>query len=279
MRFPHSLIMALLFSSAPWPKRLSNIAKGTRTHAFNLAKFVSIYKSAMFLQSSLSDTRGGQPKAGKLDPFWAGLLGGYIVFGERSPISEQIVLYVLSRVVTALLPREPVPEGAAQGTHQPIEKRTFTVLAALVWGVVMYQFQHHRERLAGGMVSSMKYLCESRCRRAAEDEANDGVADVDSQCNVQQANGSEAEFQFAGDSWSSWKTLLWRTLSVSHQAGRIADRVRQTTNDHHQGSAPNMYNSFHSIPCRYTGDPLKFRARLLRLCLESSWWTGPKWRG
>lgn len=74
--------------------------------------------------------------------------------------SLQIVLYVFSRVVTALLPREaPRPGEHTPGRHLPIERNTFTVLAALVWGSVMYMFKHHRERLAGGMVSSMQYLC------------------------------------------------------------------------------------------------------------------------
>lgn len=80
--------MALLFSSAPWSKKLATIFKGTRTHAFNLAKFVTLYKTFMWLQQSLADTKS--PRERKMDPFWAGLLGGYLVFGERTPINEQV---------------------------------------------------------------------------------------------------------------------------------------------------------------------------------------------
>ncbi|TFY82067.1 hypothetical protein EWM64_g1947 [Hericium alpestre] len=99
VRFPHALIMAILFGRGDWQTRLKVIFRATKQHAFNLAKFVSLYKTFLLLQKKLN---GGKERP--YDTFFAGLLGGYIVFGERNAINEQIVLYVCSRVVRSLHP-------------------------------------------------------------------------------------------------------------------------------------------------------------------------------
>ena len=52
----------------------------------NLAKFVAIYKSLLLLQRQLNGGKGQRPH----DTFFAGLLGGYVVFGERNAINEQV---------------------------------------------------------------------------------------------------------------------------------------------------------------------------------------------
>lgn len=54
----------------------------TRTHAINLCKFVTIYKLLLILQKKLN---GGKER--DLDTFVAGGLGGWWVFGERTPVS------------------------------------------------------------------------------------------------------------------------------------------------------------------------------------------------
>lgn len=61
------------------------IFKATKQHAFNLAKFVSIYKTVLLLQKK---TNGGKER--NIDTFIAGLLGGYVVFGERNAVNEQV---------------------------------------------------------------------------------------------------------------------------------------------------------------------------------------------
>jgi len=76
-----------------------------------------------------------------------------------------------------------------KGKAQPLDKRVFELMAALVWGTVMYQFNNERERLAGGMVSSMQYLYhDSECIFAARAKLISSV----------------------GEYWSNLKTLLWR---------------------------------------------------------------------
>jgi hypothetical protein len=70
-----------------WLARLKTISRATKLHATNLAKFVTIYKSLLLVQQKLN---GG--KARRHDTFFAGLLGGYLVFGERNAINEQVCL-------------------------------------------------------------------------------------------------------------------------------------------------------------------------------------------
>jgi peroxisomal membrane protein 4 len=68
-----------------WRERLKVILRATRQHATNLAKFVAIYKSLLLLQR-----KANSGKARPHDTFFAGLLGGYFVFGERNAINEQV---------------------------------------------------------------------------------------------------------------------------------------------------------------------------------------------
>jgi peroxisomal membrane protein 4 len=122
-------------------------------------------------------------KERSIDTFIAGLVGGYIVFGDRNAVNEQvrcfnsnfnstsheeyqIVLYVISRVLASFLPRANQPYNVSTGsarsasTVQPIppDSKYFSVFAALSWGAVMYLFRHRAETIQPGMFSSMAYL-------------------------------------------------------------------------------------------------------------------------
>jgi len=155
VRFPHALIMAILFGRGDWSTRLRLIFQASKQHGINLAKFVSLYKTFLLIQKKAN---GGKQK--ESDSFFAGLLGGYLVFGERTAINEQIVLYVVSRVVASFIPRALSPHTATDGVVKPIppDSRYFTVFAALSWGAVMYLFNHRGETIQPGMFNSMKYL-------------------------------------------------------------------------------------------------------------------------
>ncbi|WWC61911.1 uncharacterized protein I303_104497 [Kwoniella dejecticola CBS 10117] len=172
IRFPHALVMTLLFSHKPWPAKIKGIFSATRTHALNLCKFVTIYKLMLLLQKRLN---GGKER--DLDTFVAGGLGGWYVFGERTPINEQIVLYVMSRVILSFLPRlyqpskppttpvsplsHPLPPlTSIQANPKPIPPANlpFTVVSTLSWAAVMYLFRHRGERIQPGMGNSMRYL-------------------------------------------------------------------------------------------------------------------------
>ncbi|TEB12119.1 peroxisomal protein [Coprinellus micaceus] len=161
VRFPHALVMSILFGRGDWQTRAKNILRATKQHAFNLAKFVTIYKSLLLLQKKMN-----KGKERSLDTFIAGLIGGYVVFGERNAVNEQIVLYVVSRVVASFIPRatagyKTAPDSAlASSAVKPLppNSKYFTVFAALSWGAVMWLFRHRGETIQPGMFNSMKYL-------------------------------------------------------------------------------------------------------------------------
>ncbi|ORY92440.1 Tim17/Tim22/Tim23/Pmp24 family-domain-containing protein [Leucosporidium creatinivorum] len=171
VRFPHALVMTILFQSGSWKSRAKFVLRATKQHATNLARFVAIYKTCLLLQKTLA---GGKQRSA--DTFFAGLIGGWMVFGERNAVNEQIVLYVVSRVITSFLPRAgppqppssaragpshngvPPPPGAPYPKPRPPHAKLFEVYAALTWGAVMYLFRERRDTLQGGMVNSMQYL-------------------------------------------------------------------------------------------------------------------------
>jgi hypothetical protein len=73
--------------SFSWKRRLGVIYRATRQHAMNLAKFVSLYKAFLLIQKKAN---GGKERSS--DTFVAGLLGGYLVFGDRTAVNEQVRL-------------------------------------------------------------------------------------------------------------------------------------------------------------------------------------------
>ncbi|KAI0786049.1 peroxisomal membrane protein 4 [Abortiporus biennis] len=158
VRFPHALIMAILFGRGDWPSRLRQIFKATKQHAFNLAKFVTLYKTLLVVQKKVN---GGKERSA--DTFIAGLIGGYVVFGDRNAINEQIVLYVCSRVVASFIPRADTPyaissTGSASVKPIPPNAKYFSIFAAVCWGAVMWLYQNKGETIQPGMFNSMNYL-------------------------------------------------------------------------------------------------------------------------
>jgi len=164
IRFPHALLMSILFGRGDWKARLRVIYKATKQHALSLAKFVTIYKTLVLLQK-----KANNGKERSADTFIAGLIGGYAVFGNRNAVNEQIVLYVCSRVVASFIPRAPASRSpsssrpsspADQWTDKPIppDAQIFSVFAALSWGAVMWLFRHKGQTLQPGMWNSMVYL-------------------------------------------------------------------------------------------------------------------------
>ncbi|KAI0932506.1 hypothetical protein AcW1_000388 [Taiwanofungus camphoratus] len=158
VRFPHALIMAMLFGRGDWNSRLQTIFRTTKQHSLNLAKFVSLYKALLLIQKRLN---GGAQRSA--DTFIAGLIGGYAVFGDRNPVNEQIVLYVCSRVVASFIPRAGSPYAMASTASSavkpiPPDPRRFSIFAALCWAAVMWLFNERGETIQPGLFNSMVYL-------------------------------------------------------------------------------------------------------------------------
>ncbi|KAE9410773.1 peroxisomal membrane protein 4 [Gymnopus androsaceus JB14] len=151
VRFPHAVVMSILFGRGDVTSRLKVIYRATKQHALNLAKFVS------------KKANGGKERSA--DSFIAGVIGGFLVFGERTAVNEQIVLYVVSRVIASFIPRagsySASPQSPrAMSTVKPIppNPRYFALFAAISWGAVMWLFKERGETIQPGMFNSMTYL-------------------------------------------------------------------------------------------------------------------------
>lgn len=177
IRFPHALVMTLLFRSGPLRERLLTVLRATRTHAINLASFVTIYKLTMYLlaRGALPFLTGGD-KGGEhgLHAFIAGLVGGYLVFGRDQgkaahAVNQQIVLYVFARVALAVAKYAIAPTVPGQSTPlgglvpktimgRETSAVAWPVFASVCWGSVMYMFRWHPETVQPSLRSSMTYL-------------------------------------------------------------------------------------------------------------------------
>lgn len=108
--------------------------------------------------------------AGPYDSFLAGLLGGYVVFGQRSvrsgripSVNQQIVIYVFARVALALArlavqPGHGLPVVSEPARSAAIRRRAWPVFASLSWAAVMHLFRWHAAELQPSLRSSMTYI-------------------------------------------------------------------------------------------------------------------------
>jgi peroxisomal membrane protein 4 len=48
-------------------------------------KYVALYKTLLLIQKKANDG-----KERNFDTFFAGLIGGYLIFGDRNPVNEQV---------------------------------------------------------------------------------------------------------------------------------------------------------------------------------------------
>ncbi|KAJ3193645.1 Peroxisomal membrane protein 4 [Irineochytrium annulatum] len=144
IRAPHAFVMTFLFRQGTLTEKLRFILKATYQHSKNLAFFVTIYKTLMVLQRLV---KGKEDSA---DAFVAGVVGGYIVFGEDNNINQQvrpfyardhrpeikfffgswtqIVLYLFSRIMVGMAKLSVKKELLPQPPH------AFPVFAAVTWG-------------------------------------------------------------------------------------------------------------------------------------------------
>lgn len=83
-------LMVLVLIQFSFREKVWLVYKATRQHARNLASFAVVYKSCMLLLRYMDPTPGG--KEGPFDTFWAGLIGGYTVFGRgrQGSVSQQV---------------------------------------------------------------------------------------------------------------------------------------------------------------------------------------------
>lgn len=174
--------MIFLFRSGTVREKIALILRATKTHAQNLAKYAAVYKITMLLLKHMGSEPG---KEGPFDTFFAGLLGGYLVFGRRSKrghvssVSKQIVIFgrssslppqkhfltrcnaVFARVCLSLAQLSVKPSVGIIKSHE-LSKRishdAWPVFAALSWGSVMWLFRWYPDTVQSGLRSSMDYI-------------------------------------------------------------------------------------------------------------------------
>jgi len=98
------------------------------------------------------------------------MLGGYLVFGQRSrrsgkisSVNQQIVIYVFARVVLALARMAVKPGYGLPGLSEPhrsaaISHYAWPLFASFSWAAVMHLFKHHAVELQPSLRSSMTYI-------------------------------------------------------------------------------------------------------------------------
>jgi len=164
VRFPHALVMIFLFRSGTVQEKVSLIFAATRKHAANLAKYATVYKVTMLLLKRMGATPG---KEGPYDTLFAGMLGGYLVFGQRSKkghvssVSKQIVIFVFARACLSLAKVLVQPETGIirnPDLSKRISHDAWPVFAALSWGAIMWLFRWYPDTVQSGLRSSMDYI-------------------------------------------------------------------------------------------------------------------------
>ena len=153
IRFAHSLVQAFLFREEPWPDRIRFIFRMSYDHAKSLGLFVLFYKILRRIISSLF---------GLSKPWCAFICGsivGYFVFHEKNSVHEQIILYLLSRVILGL-----VRYARKRQWISDVKRPVFPWFAAVVWGLTLWLFECHRETLQPSLTRSLVYLHENSNR-------------------------------------------------------------------------------------------------------------------
>ena len=94
--------------------------------------------------------------ASRVHPFLAATVVGYFVWGKYSSVNYQICMYLLSRVIIALV-------RLASERGWPVFKdcsftSVYPPFAALTWGAVLYLFEYHPEKLHPSLTRSMEFL-------------------------------------------------------------------------------------------------------------------------
>ena len=150
VRFAHALVMALLFQSGVSPlKKLKTAVTLAWTHGRNLGSFVFVYKIAQCVLQQLF--RRSHP----FFSFIAGVIGAYVVWRDKNSINQQIVFYLLSRVLEGSAKRL---QKAGKLNFIPEKFEAFPWVSMVVWGIVMYLFEDDKSVLQGSLQSSMTFL-------------------------------------------------------------------------------------------------------------------------
>lgn len=149
IRAPHALVMTFLFREGSLKEKFTFIIKATIQHARNLAYFSFLYK---VLKTILSRNGVKRP----IHIFASGFITGFIVFNKKTPVSNQIILYLLSRIIMGMT-NLALKKGAVK---LPEDAQPFPWCAATIWGITMLLFEYQSDTLQDSLKASLTYLHE-----------------------------------------------------------------------------------------------------------------------
>ena len=153
VRFVHTLVMTLLFKDVKvknLPTLLKTIFSMAVEHGINLGGFVLAYKAGYKLLNGLV----GQSS---LNHFVSGMIFGVLIFGKKTGVNNQIVLYLFSRVLIGLatLAYTKISEGVGSGWGFIEKGYGYYLLSAVCWGTVMWLFEKNKGILQPSLSHSM----------------------------------------------------------------------------------------------------------------------------
>lgn len=97
--------------------------------------------------------RAGRP-AQNIHALMAGAVGGYLIWGQWSAVSHQVLMYISIRVLSALWKLLPMYDPATWRTDHRF-------VSTMAWAAVMYLWETHPELLQSSMRKSMDEIYDS----------------------------------------------------------------------------------------------------------------------
>ncbi|KEG12695.1 peroxisomal membrane protein 4 [Trypanosoma grayi] len=146
IRAPHALVLNLVWSNAPYRVMARRIYEATKRHSLSLGATGCVIS---LVRSLLSWLQGG-PQV------WhsalAGFLVGVLFWGESNPVTVQMSMYILSRILSAML----FILAGKYGWKLPAG--AFRVYSGVLWMIVMPLFFYYGDAMQVSMRNSMKYI-------------------------------------------------------------------------------------------------------------------------
>ena len=130
----------------------------TRTSSGEAAAVVGTeYNNSLSAPAITTTIKAGHPER-PYHSLLAGAAGGYFVWGKYSSVNHQIILYLTSRITIGLVKR-----GWERIYHKPSSSptsifqhpKTYPMVAATVWGIVMLLFEESPHVLHRSLKTSM----------------------------------------------------------------------------------------------------------------------------
>jgi len=141
----HSLVMTILFRKGTLREKITNIIELTFEHGKTLGFFAFCYKSLLCILRRFKKI----PDSVRI--LISGGTFGFLVFGNKTSVNYQIILYLFSRVIVG-----SAEHFAKKGLLPNVN--VYPLLAAVVWSIVMFLFEDDPSSLQNSLASSMQFL-------------------------------------------------------------------------------------------------------------------------